>query len=91
MVAKGFTQQEYVDYNEIYSPVVRHSSLRVLLACVVQFGMCLEKLDVKTTFLHGNLEKQIYMRQPEGYVKEGDEKKVCLLQKSLHGLKQSPR
>ena len=53
--------------------------------------MCLEKLDVKTAFLHSNLEEQIFMRQLEEYVKEGDEKKVCLLRKSLYRLKQSPR
>ena len=90
-MAKGFTQKEGVDYNEIYSPVVRHSSIRGLLSMVVKFGMALEQLDVKTAFLHGNLEEQIYMSHPEGYVNKGSEKMVCLLKKSLYGLKQSPR
>ena len=58
---------------------------------VVKFGMALEQLDVKTAFLHGNLEEQIYMSHPEGYVNKGSEKMVCLLKKSLYGLKQSPR
>ena len=48
-------------------------------------------MDVKTAFLHGNLEERILMAQPEGFVKKGDEGKVCLLKKSLYGLKQSPR
>ena len=64
LVAKGFTQLEEVDYNEIYSPVVRHSSIRVLLACVLQFDMYLEQLSIKIAFLHGNLEEQIFMSQP---------------------------
>ena len=71
--------------------MVRHSSIGVLLACVVQFDMFPEELDVKIAFLHGNLEETIFMSQPEGYIKQGDEKKVCLLKKSLYGLKQSPR
>ena len=67
-VAKGFTQREGVDYNEIYSPVVRHSSIKLLLSLVVQDSLFLEQLDVKTAFLHGSLEETIYMAQPEGYV-----------------------
>jgi len=58
---------------------------------VAQFDLVLEQMDVKTTFLHGELEKEIYMKQPEGYIQEGQENKVCLLTKSLYGLKQSPR
>ena len=69
LVARGFTQEEGVDYKEIYSPVVRHTSIRVLLALVVQYGFCLEQLDVKTTFLHGNLKEKIFMAQPKGYVR----------------------
>ena len=73
LVARGFTQEEGVDYKEIYSPVVRHTSIRVLLALVVQYGFCLEQPDVKTTFLHGNLKEKIFMAQPKGYVRKGDE------------------
>ena len=62
----------------------------MLLVIVVQFDLELEQMDVKTTFLHGELEK-IYTKQPEGYIQEGKENKMCFLKKSLYGLKQSPR
>jgi hypothetical protein len=91
LVAKGYSQKEGVDYNEVFSPVVRHTSIRVLLAMVARFNLELEQLDVKTAFLHGNLEEQIYMEQPEGFRELGKEGYVCKLKKSLYGLKQSPR
>lgn len=86
LMAKGFTQRKGVDFNKIYSPVVKHTSIRVL---VNQHDLELEQMDVKTAFLHGNLEERILMAQPEGFVKVGDEDKVCLLRKSLYDLKQS--
>ena len=64
LVAKGYTQREGVDFNEVFSPVVKHSSIRVLLAMVAKFNLELEQLDVKTAFLHGELDEQIYMHQP---------------------------
>ncbi|KAJ4721450.1 Retrovirus-related Pol polyprotein from transposon TNT 1-94 [Melia azedarach] len=67
VVARGFTQREGVDYNEIFSPVVRHTSIRVLLAIVAHQDLELEQLDVKTAFLHGELEEEIYMTQPDGF------------------------
>ena len=91
LVAKGFSQKEGIDYNETFSPVVKHVSIRLMLSIVVNRDYELEKLDVKTACLHGNLEKRILMDQSEGYVKPGDENKVCLLRKSLYSLKQSPR
>ena len=60
-----------MDYNEIFSPVVRHTSIRILLAIVAAENMELEQMDVKTTFLHGELEEDIYMAQPEGFVAQG--------------------
>ncbi|GKC59951.1 retrotransposon protein, putative, ty1-copia subclass [Tanacetum coccineum] len=88
LVARGFTQRAGIDYNEVFSPVVRHTSIRVILALTACKDYELEQLDVKTAFLHGNLKEVIYMRQPQGY-EQGN--KVCLLKKSLYGLKQSPR
>ncbi|KAJ0920711.1 putative phosphoglycerate kinase [Helianthus annuus] len=91
LVAKGFTQKAGVDYNEIFSPVVKHVSIRVILSLVASLDLELEQMDVKTAFLHGNLEEKIYMAQPKGYEIKGQEDKACLLKRSLYGLKQSPR
>ena len=88
MVAKGYSQTEGVDFNEVFSPVVKHTSIRVLLLGIVAwFDLELEQLDVKTAFLHGELEEQIFMHQPEGFVIEDKEDHVCRLKKSLYGLK----
>nr|GEW89912.1 retrovirus-related Pol polyprotein from transposon TNT 1-94 [Tanacetum cinerariifolium]GEW89915.1 retrovirus-related Pol polyprotein from transposon TNT 1-94 [Tanacetum cinerariifolium] len=88
LVARGFTQRVCIDYNEVFSLVVRHTSIWVILALNACRDYKLEQLDVKMAFLHGNLEEVIYMRQPPRY-EQGN--KVCLLKKSLYGLKQSPR
>nr|GEY45329.1 retrotransposon protein, putative, Ty1-copia subclass [Tanacetum cinerariifolium] len=88
LVARGFTQRAGIDYNEVFSLVVRHTSIRVILALTACKDYELEQLEVKTTFLHGNLEEVIYMKEPPRY-EQGN--KVCLLKKSLYGLKQSPR
>ncbi|KAK8934281.1 hypothetical protein KSP39_PZI015017 [Platanthera zijinensis] len=90
-VAKGFAQRKGIDFDEIFSPVVKHCSIRLLLALVVLHDMKLEQLDVKTAFLHGILDEMIYILQPEGFVKPDNEKNVCKLRASLYGLKQSPR
>ncbi|TQD95075.1 hypothetical protein C1H46_019343 [Malus baccata] len=91
LVAKGYSQKEGVDYDEIFSPVVKHTSIRLLLAMAAQHDMEIEQMDVKTAFLHGDLEETIFMAQPEGFVEYGKENLVCQLRKSLYGLKQSPR
>ncbi|KAJ4708896.1 Retrovirus-related Pol polyprotein from transposon TNT 1-94 [Melia azedarach] len=78
-----------MDYNEIFSPVVRHTSIRVLLAIVAHQDLEVKQLDVKTAFLHGELEEEIYMTQPDGFQVPGKEDYVCKLKKSLYGLKQS--
>ena len=91
LVAKGYAQKEGVDYNEVFSPVVKHSSIRILLVLVAQLNLELAQLDVKTAFLHGDLEEEIYMSQPDGYKVADKEDWVCKLSKSLYGLKQSPR
>lgn len=91
LVTKGYSQREGIYYNEILAPVVKHVSIRVLLQIVAAEDLEFEQLDVKTAFLHGELEEVIYMSQPEGYEVEGREDWVYLLKKSLYGLKQSPR
>ena len=91
LVAKGYVQREGIDYNEVFSPVVKHSSIRILLALVAQYELDLDQLDVKTAFLHGDLDEEIYMSQPTGFKTVGKEDMVCKLKKSLYGLKQSSR
>jgi len=88
LVVKGYVQREGIDYNEVFSPVVKHSSIQILLA---QDELKLDQLNVKTTFLHDDLEKEIYMTQLIGLKTAGKEHMVCKLKKSLYGLKQSPR
>ncbi|RVW41324.1 Retrovirus-related Pol polyprotein from transposon TNT 1-94 [Vitis vinifera] len=91
LVAKGFSQKEGVDHNEILSLVVKHSSIRLLLAFVAHEDLELDQLDVKITFLHGKLDELIYMQPPEGFGEGIKDGQVCLLKKSLYGLNQSPR
>ena len=67
------------------------NSIRTILSLVAAEDLHLEQLYVKTTFLHGDLEEEIYMQKPEGYEVKGKEKLVCRLKKSLYGLKQAPR
>nr|GEW22315.1 hypothetical protein [Tanacetum cinerariifolium] len=90
LVDRGFTRRAGIDYNEVFSPVVRHTSIRVILSLTACEDYELEQLDVKMAFLHGNLKETIYMRQPPGFEEEMGNK-VCLLKKSLYGLKQSLR
>lgn len=80
-----------MDFKEVFSPVVRHTSIRVLLALTAVKDMELDQLDVKTAFLHGRLNEDILMTQPEGYTSPESADYVCLLKRSLYGLKQSSR
>lgn len=91
LVAKGFTQKEGIDFTEVFSPVVKYKTIRIMLSLVAQFNLELEQMDVKTTFLHGELDETIYMEQPEGFEVQKEKDMVCLLKRSLYGLKQSPR
>ena len=80
-----------VDFNEIVSPVVKHISTHILLVLVAINDLELKQLNVKTTFLHSELEEKLYIKQPQGFEVEEKKGHVCLLNKSLYGLKQSPR
>ena len=80
-----------MEFDEIFSPVVKMTSIITILSVLVVEYFHLEQLDVKTTFLHGDLEEEIYMQQPQGYEVKGKENLVCRLKKSLYGLKQAPR
>ena len=91
IVVKGFQQKKGVDFDEIFSPIVKMTSIRTMLSIAANMDLEVEQLDVKTAFLHGDLEEEIYMHQPEGFVEKGKENLVCRLRKSLYGLKQAPR
>ena len=91
LVAKGFTQKEGIDYTETFSPVSKKVSLRIILALVAYFDLELQQMDVKTAFLNGDLEEEVYMKQPEGFSSSVGEHLVCKLRKSIYGLKQASR
>ena len=91
LVALGCSQRAGVDYDETFAPVVKLSTLRIMLALVAARDLDVFQLDVKTAFLNGILEEEVYMRQPEGYAVKGRETDVCRLIKSIYGLKQAPR
>ncbi|KAG9453509.1 hypothetical protein H6P81_006413 [Aristolochia fimbriata] len=91
LVVKGFGQREGIDFHDIFAPVVKMTSIRTILSIVAVKGLYLEQLDIKTAFLHGDLEEEIYMRQPAGFEVTGKESWVCKLKRSLYGLKQAPR
>ena len=91
LVAQGFSQKYGLDYDETFSPVVRPESIRTVIALAVKKGLKLHQMDVTTAFLNGELEEEVYMKQPEGFVADGQEHLVCKLRKSIYGLKQSPR
>ncbi len=89
LVAKGYSQKSGVDYFETFSPVARYDSIRAILAISSAKQMHLLQFDVKTAFLYGELEEEIYMNQPPGF--EDGTDKVCKLKRGLYGLKQAPR
>ena len=91
LVAKGYKQKEGVDYGEVFAPVARLETIRLLISLAAQKSWKIYQLDVKSAFLNGFLEEEIYVEQPPGYVKKGKEDKVCRLKKALYGLKQAPR
>ena len=91
LVAKGFTQKEGIDYTETFSPVSKKDSLRIILALVAHFDLELQQMDVKTAFLNGDLEEEVYMKQPKGFPSSDGEHLVCKLNKSIYGLKQASR
>lgn len=89
LVAKGYSQVEGIDYQETFAPVVRYTSIRILLSYAANKNLKVSQMDAITAFLNGYLDEEIYIEQPEGY---GDgTNKYCKLVKSIYGLKQSPR
>ena len=91
LVVKGFGQIKGIEFDKIIFPVVKMSSIRTVLGLAASLNLEIEQMDVKTAFLHGDLEEEIYMEQPEGFKVDGKENFICILKKSLYGLKQAPR
>uniref|UniRef100_A0A2N9GLJ3 Uncharacterized protein n=1 Tax=Fagus sylvatica TaxID=28930 RepID=A0A2N9GLJ3_FAGSY len=89
LVAKSYSQREGIDYEDTFSPVVRFASIRLILSIVAKQALELFQMDVKTAFLNGELDEEIYMGQPAGFEVQGHERKVCYLKHSIYGLKQS--
>ena len=87
-MAKGFTQREGIDYNETFSPVLCKDSFRIIMALVAHYDLELHQMDVKTVFLNGDLEENVYMAQLKGFVVERKERMGCRMKKSIYELKQ---
>ena len=91
LVAQGYSQSEGVDYQEVFSPVVRYRTIRSLLTVANIYDWEIHQMDVKTAFLQGDFEEEINMRQPDGYTDNDKPNHVCKLKKSIYGLKQAAR
>ncbi|KAK1618276.1 hypothetical protein QYE76_023793 [Lolium multiflorum] len=91
LVARGFTQQQGLDYGDTFSPVVKPATIRVVLSLAVSRGWTLRQIDVSNAFLHGFLAEDVYMQQPPGFEDSRYPSHVCKLQRAIYGLKQSPR
>ena len=91
LVAKGYVQRQGIDFDEVFAPVARMETVRLLLALAANEGWEIHHMDVKSAFLNGELEEEVYVAQPSGFVVEGEEHKVLKLHKALYGLRQAPR
>ncbi|GJX78241.1 retrovirus-related pol polyprotein from transposon TNT 1-94 [Tanacetum coccineum] len=91
LVAQGFRQEERIDFEESFAPVVRIEAIRIFIANVAHKNMTIYQMDVKMTFLNGELKEEVYVSQPEGFVDQDNPSHVYKLKKALYGLKQAPR
>jgi hypothetical protein len=89
-VAHGFSQKEGNDYEETFTLVAKYTSIRTIIALVAKMKWKLHQMDVKTAFLNGIIEEEVYIEQPQGFEVEDRKSHVCRLKKALYGLKQAP-
>ena len=90
-MARGFSQREGIDYEETFSPVASYTSIIFIMALDSMMKWDLHQMDVKTTFLNGVIEEEVYIEKPQGFEVEDRHTHVCKLKKALYGLKQAPR
>ncbi|GKF21015.1 retrovirus-related pol polyprotein from transposon TNT 1-94, partial [Tanacetum coccineum] len=91
LVARGYRQEEGIDFEESFAPVARLEAIRIFLAFAAHMNMVIYQMDVKTAFLNGNLREEVYVSQPDGFVDPDKPNYVYKLKKALYGLKQAPR
>ena len=91
LVAQGFSQKEGIEYEETFSPVERYTSVRTILALATVMKWKIHQMDVKTDFLNGVVEEEVYVEQPLGFETHDMKSHVCKLKKALYGLKQTPK
>jgi histone deacetylase 1/2 len=91
LVARGFTQQEDIDYSKTFSPVVKQATIRLVFSTMVSHNWKIHELDIHNAFLNGVFAEEVYIKQPPGFVDFALPSHVCWLHKSLYGLKQAPR
>ena len=90
-MAKGYAQKEGINYEETFALVARYTSIRSVISLAAQMGWEIHQMDVKTTFLNGVIEEEVYIKQPEGFETHEKKTHVCRLKKAMYGLKQASR
>ena len=91
LVAQGYTQEEGIDYDEVYAPVARIEAIRLFLAYASFLGFTVYQMDVKSAFLYGEIGREVYVSQPPGFIDPLHPNKVYRVVKALYGLHQAPR
>lgn len=91
LVVKGYAQRQGVDYDEVFAPVAHMDTVRLLIALAAHEGWEVHHMDVNSAFLNGDLQEEVFVEQPQGFISVGNEHKVLKLHKALYGLHQAPR